>query len=42
MVAVADVPVVALEKDADSISLADAFASGTELAAQDTIFTVDG
>ena len=36
------VPVVALEKDADSISLADAIASGTELSAQDTIFTVDG
>ena len=36
------VPVVALEKDADSISLADAFFSGTELSAQDTIFTVDG
>ena len=36
------VPVVALEKDADSISLADAVASGAELSAQDTIFTVDG
>ena len=35
-------PVVALEKDADSISLGDAFTSGTELSAQDTIFTVDG
>ena len=35
-------PVVALEKDADSISLADAVASGTELSAQDTMFTVDG
>ena len=36
------VPVVALEKEADSIALADAFASGAELSALDTMFTVDG
>jgi len=36
------VPVVALEKQAEHISLADAFSSGAELAALDTIFTVEG
>ena len=36
------VPVVALEKQVDDISLADAVASGAELSALDTIFTLDG
>jgi len=36
------VPVVALEKGAENVGLADAVASGAELSAQDTIFTVDG
>jgi phosphotransferase system IIA component len=36
------VPVVALEKQTENISLVDAFASGAALSALDTMFTVNG
>ena len=36
------VPVVALEKPAEAVTVVDAFSSGAALSALDTIFTVDG
>jgi glucose-specific phosphotransferase system IIA component len=36
------VPVVALEKQAENVSLVDAFTSGSALSTSDTMFTVEG